>query len=181
MRALRRRKSQPSASVSASQTSSYAVGYATLAAACTSAATGLELLVRRTREPSIAAAAKGAADNLRSVAGLAVSEAASRGLDALPRARTGDRLRWEWLASTASVLDGAADERVLEECARVLGEAIPTVTRALAPRGKDKSADHLCDRLRLASAEAYSLAHTAAFDRRTAGEELPGSLALALA
>jgi hypothetical protein len=167
MRALRRAKGH--------------LGYVTMAAACSSAATGFELLVRRTRERSIAAAAKGAAAHLRSVAEAAVAEAAARGLDARLRARTGDRLRWEWLASTASVVDGSPDERVLEECARVLGDALPTVTRALAPRGKDGRADHLCDRLRLASAEAYSLAHAAAFERRSAGDELSLGFALGLA
>jgi hypothetical protein len=177
MRALRRAKDHP--------LTSYATGYATLASACTSAATGFELLVRRTREPSIAAAATGAAAHLRSVAAAAVADAASRGLDARPRARTGDRLRWEWLASTASVLDGTADQRILEECARVLGDALPTVTRALAPRGRaqetrDTGANQLCDRLRLASAEAYSLAHAAEFDRSTAGDVLSLPRALAL-
>jgi hypothetical protein len=35
----------------------------------------------------------------------------------------GERLRWEWLASAARLTDGAADARLLAECARVASEA----------------------------------------------------------
>lgn len=35
----------------------------------------------------------------------------------------GERLRWEWLASSARLIDGAAESRLLVECARIRGEA----------------------------------------------------------
>lgn len=35
----------------------------------------------------------------------------------------GERLRWEWLASSARLIDGAAESRLLAECARIRGEA----------------------------------------------------------
>lgn len=74
------------------------------------------------------------------VTSAAASLASSFGVTATPR--LGDRLRLEWLAAM-----GDADARLLAECARVLGDAI---------------AHHDSDRLRLASAEAHSLARAVA-------------------
>jgi hypothetical protein len=64
-----------------------------------------------------------------------------------------DRLRLEWLAS--SVVPGRADARLLDECANLLSSAL----RALD--GSHVFVDEHA-KLRLASAEAYSLAHALA-------------------
>jgi hypothetical protein len=112
-----------------------------MASACKAAIVGYELCADRSNVATIAVAARNAATNLRTL------------LDLLPadsRARTGDRLRWEWLASTATVLDGAADARLLAECARILSRARPTEAEVDDPE--------LVGRFLVASAEAYSLA-----------------------
>jgi hypothetical protein len=98
----------------------------------------------------------------------AVAAAEACGVDARPRHRTGERLRWEWLASTATVVDGAADEWILAECARILAAAVESVRKraGLCDRDQEESANLICDRLRLASAEAFSLSHVVALERR---------------
>jgi hypothetical protein len=148
--------------------------YTTMTAAFSTAAIGFELLSRRTRDASVAVAVESAAHHLRSLLDVAVTAAAHRGIDARPRARTKDRLRWEWLASTAVVVDGESDRRLLSECARILGEAVHSVEKERedgAPRVDLE--DALDTRLRLASAEAFSLAHVVEAERK-ASEEIPG-------
>jgi hypothetical protein len=140
--------------------------YAAVAAACREAATGFELCARRTREPSTAVAAKSAAKNLRAVLEAVLDAAAFHRVEAPPRARTGERLRWEWLASTAAVVDGGEPSaRLLAECARVLGSALDVVRRG----GFDEP---IAARLRVASAEAYSLAHAHDDDVEREGDVL---------
>ena len=105
----------------------------------TSALVGYELCVRRTTDPNVAVAVKNAAESLAKLVGVRTPP------------RTCERLRWEYVASTGA-FTRSADARLLAECARILGEAI-----ALAPAN---------DRLRLASAEAWSLAAAVAPARR---------------
>jgi hypothetical protein len=138
--------------------------FVTAAGACASAAMGFELLAERTRDGAIGVAARNAAACLRGVIAGAVTAAEAYGVDARPRHRTGERLRWEWLASTATVVDGAADERILAECARILAAAVETV--GPGDQDREESENLLCDRLRLASAEAFSLSHVVALERR---------------
>ncbi len=122
-----------------------------IASACAACVAGLELCARRTRDEKIAVAARDAAGSLRSLQEATIAAAAARGVDARPRARTCDRLRWEWLASTATVVDGSADARLLSECARILADVVAST------RGTNALGPVIPARLRLASAEAYSL------------------------
>jgi hypothetical protein len=124
----------------------------TITSACSAAAMGFELCAVRTRDETIAVAVRGAAAFLRSLQRAVVTAARSQGIDARPRARTCDRLRWEWLASTASVLDPTPDGRLASECARLLTELEVSSTTWLPER--------IVGRLRMALAEARSLAAT---------------------
>jgi hypothetical protein len=121
-----------------------------IASACSAAAVGFDLCAVRTPDDMIAVAAKSAAAFLRSLLDATVAAADSAGIDARPRARTGDRLRWEWLASTATILDGAPDGRLVSECARILSEVDSVAAIGLE--------DGIAARFRLALAEAHSLA-----------------------
>jgi hypothetical protein len=131
-----------------------------IASACGAVVAGLDMCARRTRDEKIAVAARNAAGSLRALQEATIVAAAARGVDARPRARTCDRLRWEWLASTATVVDGNADARLLSECARILADAVATTrsTNALGPE--------IAARLRLASAEACSLSLAVVQERR---------------
>lgn len=81
--------------------------------------------------PRVAAACANLAAGLEAVAkyapGLALETSSLIAALSLPSARRGGRLRWEWLASTGSMLDGTPDARLLAECAfladRILAEA----------------------------------------------------------
>ena len=128
-----------------------------IATACNAAVGGFDLCARRTQDETIAVAAQNAAAHLRSLFHATIEAAAAKGIDARPRARTCDRLRWEWLASTATVLDGAPDRRLLSECARLLA--------AVDPAGAVELGEGIAARFLIASAEAYSLA-TATLHRR---------------
>ena len=121
-----------------------------MTSACAAAAMGFDLCASRTRDETISVAASSAAVYLRSLQKRAVAAARSAGVDARPRARTCDRLRWEWLASTASMLDRTPDRRLVDECARVLSEVDLTLLSWLPER--------IHARYCLALAEAHSLA-----------------------
>lgn len=121
-----------------------------LATACDVAADGFELCARRTRDETIAVAVQSAAAFLRALVDATVAAAAARGIDARPRRRTCERLRWEWLASTATVVDGTPCARLLSECARTLAAVDALGTAALG--------DGIVARFQVAAVEAYSLA-----------------------
>jgi len=91
---------------------------------------------------------------------------ASFGAPAARRVATGERLRWEWLASTGGLVDHAPEKRVLAECVRLQREAVDlTLTLRRAATGP------LAAKLRhlaLAGEEA-----------RSEAERLLGTLALA--
>lgn len=129
-----------------------------IASVCHTVAAGFDLCVRRTRDERIAVASRNAAAFLRALFEFTVAAAAEQGIDARPRARTGDRLRWEWLASTATVVDGNPDARLLSECARMLADAVATEPSGLGSQ--------LFARLCAASAEAWSLALAVEHERR---------------
>jgi hypothetical protein len=110
---------------------------------------GFDLCARRTRDEKICVAARSAARFLRYLVESTIAAAAAQGIDARPRARTADRLRWEWLASTATVVDGVADGRLLAECARLLA----VVDAGALP----ELGEGIVARFRVAAAEAHSL------------------------
>ncbi|MBX3205034.1 MAG: hypothetical protein KF764_08185 [Labilithrix sp.] len=136
-----------------------------IVSACSAAAAGFDLCARRADDETIAVAARSAASFLRALLDATVAVARGHGVEVRPRARTCERLRWEWLASTATVLDGSPSGRLLSECARILSEVHPSDGRGLG--------DEITARLRVASAEAYSLA-------AAVGQLRQGRLALAL-
>lgn len=104
---------------------------AALANAIAIAHAAYRLCARKTRDENVAVAANCAASSLETILPSL--------RDGKPAVRLGERLRLEWLAAM-----GDADARLLGECARALGDAI--------------SRPGASDRIRLASAEAYSLA-----------------------
>jgi hypothetical protein len=141
----------------------------TMTSACSAAAVGFELCALRTRDETISVAAKNAAAFLRSLGGATENAARAKGIDARPRSRTCDRLRWEWLASTATVLDGSPDGRLASECARLLSEVDADSVANLG--------DEIAARFRVATAEAHSLA--SAIEQIRKGH-VAGKLAFAL-
>lgn len=121
-----------------------------IATACNTAARGFDLCARRTQDETIAVAARNAAAFLRLLCDATVDAAAARGIDIRLQARTCDCLRWEWLASTAAVVDGSPDVRLLSECARIVV--------GVDVSGASDLGHGIAARLQIASAEARSLA-----------------------
>jgi hypothetical protein len=118
-----------------------------IASACHAAAFGYVLAERRAHDVNVALAARQAGAFATSIA-----ESIARSHRIRLRIRTGDRLRWEWLASSAAMLDGKPTFRLLRECARLLGDALADAADA------PPSARPYVQKLRMASAEAASLA-----------------------
>lgn len=106
-----------------------------LANALATAHAAYMLCAARTVDPNVATAATNAASELAK-------------LGAPTKARLGDRLRLEWLAATNAGTPNGPDAQLLAECARVLGDAIALAT---------PTSSEMADRIRLVSAEAYSL------------------------
>jgi hypothetical protein len=142
--------------------------YVGLVSAASSAVIGFDLCARRTRDKTIAVAAENAAASLRSLVEATTEIGGGLQANAAPRARTGERLRWEWLASTAMVVDGAAEGRLLSECARILGDAVVHTRASVDPT--------IAARFRVASAEAFSLAHTVEMERASSSQRFGGDL-----
>lgn len=90
-----------------------------LAVACANLALGYSVTAKHARDVYVADHATMLADAYRSLAAHVVGLALSLG-HTPPRTKStcGERLRWEWLASSARLLDGAPEERLLAECAR---------------------------------------------------------------
>jgi len=130
-----------------------------VASALQSAAYGFELGAQKTRDEAIAVAMTREAASLRAGVELVIVAAKTAGVDLEGRVRMSDRLRWEWVASTAMMLDGRVEPRVLLECTRVLdevallsaGPALPIALRA-----------QIDARLRVARSTATSLASSMA-------------------
>lgn len=134
-----------------------------ISSACNGAAVGFDLCAVRTQDQTIAVAAKSAAAFLRSLQSATVASVAPFGIDARPRVRTADRLRWEWLASTATVLDGAPDGRLAGECARILSEVDVSVASGLSCF----ESSQIVGGFRAALLEAHSIASAIDRFRRT--------------
>lgn len=95
------------------------------AAAAEAAAQGLAVCARRARSREIA--------EQSALLGEAMRTAAERAKELVPggvrRPTTSERLRWEWLASTGSLLDGGAERRLAGELARHLTIASEAAAR----------------------------------------------------
>jgi hypothetical protein len=91
-----------------------------VAALCSSLATGLEVWARHAGD----AAAHAFASEVRDV----VEEALRFAEASRPGVRTCERMRWEWLISTGTAIDGAPHARFHDECLRLLSEACDQAT-----------------------------------------------------
>ena len=95
---------------------------------CAQLATGYELCARRAREIRVADVGGSLSTLYRAVthelAAFLVTSGAS-----VPRTKPtcSERLRWEWLASTGRLIDGAPERQVLIECARIENAVAPYV------------------------------------------------------
>jgi hypothetical protein len=121
-----------------------------IASACHAAAFGYALASLRAEDVNVALAARQAGAFAR-----ATADAITGCHPVTLRIRTGDRLRWEWLASSAAMLDGKPACRLLRECARLLSDALDDAADA------PPSVRPYVHKLRMASAEAASLALSA--------------------
>ena len=102
-----------------------------ISAACLDASLGLDLCAKRWN-PSAAALA------------LRCRMLAAQ-MRTPPRARMADRMRWEWLASTASLLEPTPERRLIAECLRVFD---PALDLACAFRGDLPLIDELVELIR---------------------------------
>lgn len=97
---------------------------ARLARVSTSLSVGFGVLAKTAHGERVAQKSAALAAAHRAIADEIAAVAVTLGVG-VPRVRStcGDRLRWEWLASSARLLDGAPDVRLLAECARLAREA----------------------------------------------------------
>jgi len=95
-----------------------------LAITSSNLAVGYAVTARHAADEGLVAECVSLASLHRAVASELASLLASAGAPP-PRIITtcGERLRWEWLASSARLIDGASESRLLAECARIRGEA----------------------------------------------------------
>lgn len=89
-----------------------------LATACTAMAAGFRACAKHTRNEALAESALTMALEQESLAGEVVRIGAALGVSLRRTSGMSESLRWEWLASTATLLDGSSDVRVLAECLR---------------------------------------------------------------
>lgn len=95
-----------------------------LAVASSTLAVGYAVTARHTLDEHLAAKCSALAGLHRVIAAdLAMLIALSGALPPRVTSTCGERLRWEWLASSARLIDGAAEDRLLAECARIQHEA----------------------------------------------------------
>jgi hypothetical protein len=97
-----------------------------IAAAAQAAHLGFDVCARRARTKEIAQRMVCLADEARTIA----ETASERVPGGVRRPTTSERMRWEWLASTAALLDGGAEGRLSEEANRHLAIALAAASRA---------------------------------------------------
>jgi hypothetical protein len=90
-----------------------------IASLAASLATGASVWAKHASDVAIASEARAIADEQR----VAAEEARAVAAASRPGVRTCERLRWEWLLSTAVLLDGGAGPRLRTECLRLIDEA----------------------------------------------------------
>jgi hypothetical protein len=96
-----------------------------IARACHAAASGLDVTARRGGDAGVSAQLVRAAQRTRTAA-----EAAAALVPEGVRAPSmSERLRWEWLASTAALVDGAPERRLVEEAYRRVRDAAEAAAR----------------------------------------------------
>jgi hypothetical protein len=97
---------------------------ARLAAVSSNLSVGFAVIAKTTHDAHLARESGSLAAAHRAIAEEVAAVAATAGIS-VPRVRStcGERLRWEWLASSARLLDGTPELRLLGECARLQREA----------------------------------------------------------
>lgn len=96
-----------------------------IASATLAAANGFEVCGKRARTKDVALRMASLATDARALAG-AIGACVPGGVR---KPSTSERLRWEWLASTAALLDGGAEGRVADEANRHLTAASTAAAR----------------------------------------------------
>jgi hypothetical protein len=87
---------------------------------CATLATGYGICARRAREADVADVAASLSTLHRAIADeLAAFLATARASVPRTKSTCSERLRWEWLASTGLLVDGAPERPVLADCARI--------------------------------------------------------------
>ena len=91
-----------------------------LVADCSRLATGYGMCARRGRDPDVMDVAGSLSTLHRAVADELAAFLAASGAS-MPRTKStcSERLRWEWLASTGRLMNGAPEHPLLAECARI--------------------------------------------------------------
>ncbi len=120
-----------------------ATKFRALVAACAASVAGLEACARHAHDAALKRRVSDAAAGQRTAADELLSLAHAHGVECRTTPPTGERLRWEWLASTAGILDGAPDVRLFEECKSSLERACDTI-RTLEGGVGDAAAVTLC-------------------------------------
>lgn len=123
-----------------------------VAAAAHGAALGFGVCARREPARARADALAELADELRAIA---IATAAEVPGGVRPPS-TSERLRWEWLASTAALLDGGAARRLVADAGRALADAEQAASRLADD--EDEEAAAIVERIRLAAVTGRTLA-----------------------
>jgi hypothetical protein len=131
-----------------------------LASGCAAAAVGFEACAKHAVDDQLRFAVQGLAIDLRTAADRADTLGAAFGVERRRGPRTCERLRWEWLASSGKLLDGAPDARLLVESERLLDAArgnVGVVADGLACVSEGRAASKLRSMLELCAAKTSSL------------------------
>jgi hypothetical protein len=96
-----------------------------VAIALMAAATGFDVCTRRAQNPDDARRMATLAEGAKRIA----DDVSAQVPGGVRRPTTSERLRWEWLASTAALLDGGAEGRVAEEAQRHIALAVTAAAR----------------------------------------------------
>jgi len=99
-----------------------------LTSASAALSAGFDACAKHGRSPHIVDSARALTQEHRSLVSAIACLSILVGAHARPAAATCERLRWEWLASTATLLDGTPDARLVTECARLVHLACEIAT-----------------------------------------------------
>ena len=100
-------------------------GVRSVASAAQAAAVGFDVCARRARTKDVIERMTRLAIEARAHA----EHAGARVPGGIRKPTTSERMRWEWLASTAALLDGGVEGRLAEEATRLLGIAAEAAER----------------------------------------------------
>lgn len=118
-----------------------------IASAAMAAAAGFDVCARRARAEEVGERMAALAEGAKRVA----EDAAAQVPGGVRKLTTSERMRWEWLASTAALLDGGAEGRVAEEANRHLA-----IAQGAAAHLSDEELVRRIDRLAASSRAAVA-------------------------